>query len=119
METQLNDHAQEACKHLVATSELLEKATTDILSLLKRMDIIADQLQEKEISAQLKSLIIFTYEVCTFEDLASQHLGKVLAMLDENCELNKRYTDNIMLSGPAIKGDSTMSQDEIDNILDF
>jgi|GEM_PF-4379692 len=83
------------------------------------MDKIADKLHEQEVSEELKALIIFAYELCTFEDIASQHLGKVIAMADENHELSKRYKENPLLNGPGIKGDSTMSQDEIDNILEF
>ena len=111
-----NCHSKTICDHITATSQLVEKATIDIIALLREIEKIVNLLPKNDHSTKLINLIASGYEVCTFEDLASQHLAKVKNMLNNNT-LECLSIDNSLLRGPALEGEPTISQDDVDKML--
>lgn len=110
-----------ACMHLTQTAKLLEKATMDILALLRNMSQLASSMPDNEETKQLKKLISSTYEVCTFEDIASQHINKAVSILNSvSGKVNIHESqENPLLRGPALQGQQTLSQSDIDKMLNI
>ena len=108
------------CNHISAASSLMEKSIVDILGLLRNMEGIVNQLPESDSKKQLIKLIASTYEVCTFEDIASQHLSKAITAIEnhKNPDNTPQIQENTLLCGPALKGEQSLSQKDIDKMLE-
>ena len=107
-----------ACLHIKETAKILEKATFNILEILKGMESKVGALPDGDIKNELAKLISRSYEVCTFEDISNQHINKALDIIND-CQtgrcIEKKHDD--LLRGPALNGEQSLSQSDVDKML--
>lgn len=108
----------DAVEQVQAASSLSEKAVVDLLELFEEMRKMVEEVDQDQLRSDLNKKISAALELCTFEDIAAQHMGKALSLLKHTCEgtdPEKKEGDEL-LNGPAIDGDG-MSQEDIDKLL--
>jgi hypothetical protein len=122
--TAIEDCITNASHQITAASKLSEKASIDILAILGKMQNLIDQLPDNANRSNLNTLISSAYELFTFEDIACQHIQKALSLLNTlNSNQStvagdaKTASDNVLLNGPALPGEASLSQTDIDNLL--
>lgn len=101
----------EACTQITEAARLIENASVDVISLLKKIENIINSMTQNDETTQIREILSSAYETFTFEDIASQHLNKAIDII--KCQ----ETGNPLLAGPAIKGEKSLSQKDVDDLL--
>jgi chemotaxis protein CheZ len=122
---------QRIADELTATLRDSEQATQKILAAAEDIDRAADNLAAtpKNVSGQglardIRERVTQIFEACNFQDLTSQRITKVMAVLGEVADRmavsEKTSTDNAPpLHGPRLAGDvGHISQRDIDSFFD-
>lgn len=109
----------DAVEQVKAASSLSEKAVSSILDIFDEMRVLIADLDQDDVRKELNAKISGALELCTFEDIASQHMGKALKLMQQTCSDNPQdqQPDDGLLSGPSINEGDGMSQEDIDKLL--
>ncbi len=107
-----------AVEQVQAASSLSEKAVSDILDIFAEMRELLVDVEPDDTRKQLNAKISAALELCTFEDIAAQHMGKALKLMKQTCDNSQEAQEgDALLNGPALPGAEGMSQEDIDKLL--
>lgn len=139
------DHFNKAADQLDAIVQATEEATNTIMEATERNQVIVDGLKEKlrvpEITEDLDKITEnsnHVYEACTFQDITGQRISKIVKTMnllegtlsslvviigkDSIAALpvkeEKSEDGEIAMDGPALDGDESVSQADIDALFD-
>lgn len=139
------DHFNKAADQLDAIVQATEEATNTIMEATERNQVIVDGLKEKlrvaEITQDLDKITEnsnHVYEACTFQDITGQRISKIVKTMnllegtlsslvviigkDSIAALpvkeEKSEDGEIAMDGPALDGDESVSQADIDALFD-
>lgn len=108
----------DAVEQVQAASSMSEKAVTDLLDLFEEMRDLVGGIDKDELRKELNQKLSEALELCTFEDIAAQHMGKALKLMKQTCDGEEQSSQegDELLNGPSL-GDDGMSQEDIDKLL--
>lgn len=107
----------DAVEQVKAASSLSEKAVTGILDLMEEMRELVNDIDDDQIRSALNAKMSSALELCTFEDIASQHMDKALNLMQHSCSDQPQAESDPLLSGPSLSEEDGMSQEDIDKLL--
>jgi hypothetical protein len=108
---------------LKSAADLTENAVSDVLDIALALQDALQALPETAERERCLDHVSKLFETCTFEDLAKQHLEKVVLWVQAiAAESNATVSDILddkdsLLRGPALEGEESVKQSTVDNML--
>ena len=140
------DHFNKAADQLDAIVQATEEATNTIMEATEETNAIAEGLKEKihlgETDTDFDKTIENSnkvFEACTFQDITGQRISKIVKTMNllegtlsslvviigkdsiaalPVAEEKKEESGGVIMDGPALEGDQTVSQADIDALFD-